>query len=71
MNGRFADELLSAGECNAGRREVVSLIVGDGLGAVPLAPPHGDARVGCAQVDANYGSIAPGLGGSHLRNGWL
>lgn len=67
VNGSLADELLAAGECHTGRREAVALVVGDDIGAVALAPPHGDARVGCPQIDANRRLIALRPGGSHRK----
>ena len=53
---RVADEPLGSGEGDAGRREAVALVVGDDLAAVAL--PHGHARVGRAEVDADRRAIA-------------
>jgi len=56
VHGRVADEPRRAGERDAGRREEIALVVWDDLAAV--VPPHGHARVGRAQVDADRRAVA-------------
>ena len=64
VDRRLADEPLGVGEGDAGRRETVALVVGDDL--APVVPPHGHARVGRPQVDADRRTVA--LGGRHLHH---
>lgn len=56
IHGRFADEPLGVGKGDAGRGEALALVVGDDLAAV--APPHGHAGVGRAEVDADRRAAA-------------
>ena len=56
VHDRVADEPRRAGERDAGRREEIALVVWDDLAAV--VPPHGHARVGRAEVDADRRAIA-------------
>ena len=64
VHRRLADELLGVGERHARRREAVDLVVGDGLAMV--VPPHGHARVGRPQVDADRRPVD--LRGRHLNS---